>query len=613
MSDPANTVDALANKLATQAVVIFDGAMGAELYKRGFFVNTCYESLCLTSPQTIRGIHQAYAEAGAEVLVANSFGANAHTLARFGFGDKMAEINAAAVKLARESLTTGGLAAGSVGPFIESAYDAPLSEDQIVALLTAQAAALQQAGADFILFETLPTVRDVEHAVAAASRAAIRSFMVSIKTDAEGRSSRGESLVQMLAPLARAHRQPAALGLNCGEGPESTLGALEKLAKLVSLPTIVRPNAGIPRVVDGRTLYMCSPEFLTTYALRYTQLGARGIGGCCGTGPDHIRDIARSLRPLAASAEKIPVIETRQLKEACPTAEKSALGAKLAKGEWITTVEILPPRGWLLDDIIAKARQCKTAGATAINIPDGPRATARMSPIITSQQVQEKAGIEAVLHFCCRDKSLLGMQADLLGCAAAGLRNILFITGDPPKLGDYPFSSAVFDADSIGMVAVQHRMNRGVDMGGKKIDAPTRALIGVGADPNALDFKREVDRMRKKAEAGAEFVITQPVFDVTALLKFLDAIGDLRLLVIAGIWPLASYRNAEFMKREVPGVVVPDAIMERMAKPQTKEAQRDEGIRIARESVAGIRDRVRGIQVSAPFGNVGTALAVIKD
>lgn len=613
MSEPSKSADALANKLAAQAVVIFDGAMGTELYKRGFFVNTCYESLCLTSPQTIRGIHQSYAEAGAEVLVANSFGANAHTLARFGFGDKMAEINTAAVKLARECLTAGGLVAGSVGPFTESAYDAPLSEEQIVAFLAAQAAALQQAGADFILFETLPTVRDVERTVAAAVRADIRSFMVSVKTDAEGRSSRGESLEQMLAPLARLPRQPAAVGLNCGEGPESTLGALEKLVKLTRLPIIARPNAGIPRVVDGRTLYMCSPEFLTTYALRYIQLGARGVGGCCGTGPDHIRDMARSLRPLAASAAKIPVIETRQLAEACPTAEKSALGAKLAKGEWVTTVEILPPRGWLLDDIIAKARQCKAAGVSAINVPDGPRATARMSPIVTSQQVQEKAGIEAVLHFCCRDRSLLGMQADLLGCAAAGIRNILFITGDPPKLGDYPFSSAVFDADSIGMVAVQHRMNCGLDMGGKKIDAPTRALIGVGADPNALDFKREVDRMRKKAEAGAEFVITQPVFDVTALLKFLDAIADLRLPVIAGIWPLASYRNAEFMKREVPGVVVPDGIMERMARAQTKEAQREEGIQIARESVAAIRDRVRGIQVSAPFGNVGTALAVIKN
>jgi len=603
----------LSGMLASREVVIFDGAMGTELYSRGFFVNTCYESLCLTSPQTIRDIHRAYAEAGAEVLLANSFGANARTLARFGFGDRMEEICAASVRLAREGANPGSPVGGDVGPFAESGYDAPLAEAEVVSELAAQISALKAGGADFILLETLPTVRDVERAVAAVNQARPDEYMISLKTDRQGRSSVGEPLEELLLPLARAVRPPVALGLNCGEGPESSLGALERLAKLARMPLIVRPNAGVPRVVDGRTLYMCSPEYLTTFALRYVQLGARGVGGCCGTGPEHIRDMARSIRPLAASSAKIPAIEAPGLREAVPMAGKSALGGRLAAGQWVATVEILPPRGYLLEDIIEKARQCRDAGVTAINVPDGPRASARMSPIITAQQIQEKAGVEAVLHFCCRDRSLLGMQADLLGCAAAGLRNILFITGDPPKLGDYPFSSAVFDADSIGMVSVQHRLNCGVDMGGKRIDAPTRALMGVGADPNAINFQRETERLRRKVDAGAEFVITQPVFDPAALFRFLDAVKDLCIPVIAGIWPLVSFRNAEFMKRDVPGVVVPDAVMERMSRAGTKEAQRAEGIRIACESVVAVRGRVQGIQVSAPLGQVAVALAVIND
>jgi homocysteine S-methyltransferase len=299
------------------------------------------------------------------------------------------------------------------------------------------------------------------------------------------------------------------------------------------------------------------------------------------------------------------------LKEPVPLAGRSRFGAKLARGEWVTSVEIVPPRGYALDPILEKSAQCKAAGVDAINIPDGPRASSRLSPLITAHKIEEIVGIEAVLHICCRDRNIIGMQAELLGCAAVNVRNLLFITGDPPKLGDYPYASAVFDADSIGMVKIQARMNRGVDLGGKPFDPPTQAVIGVGADPNALDMARELRRTREKVEAGAEFIITQPVFDPAALLRFLDAIGDLGIPVVAGIWPLASYRNAEFMRNEVPGVTVPDAILERMARAKSKEDQTREGIAIARESVAAVRSRIRGVQVSAPFGNVATALAVL--
>jgi homocysteine S-methyltransferase len=427
----------------------------------------------------------------------------------------------------------------------------------------------------------------------------------------------GESLAPLLRTLDTHSRKPTALGLNCGSGVEGMLGALEKMLPLTDYPVIAQPNAGMPKSVDNRMIYMCSPEYLTTYALRYVNLGVRGIGGCCGIGPGHIRDIARSIRPLAKThvTHKLAELNAEdQLLEPVPMEKKSKIAAKIARGEWVTTVEITPPRGYDLSSTIEKAIQCREAGIDAINLPDGPRASSRISPIITAIELQEQAGIEVILHFCCRDKNIIGMQADLLGCACKKINNILFITGDPPKLGDYPFASAVFDVDSIGILKIQSRLNRGIDIGGKTIGGtPTAIFAGAGADPNAIDMNREIRRLREKVEAGAEYIITQPVFSVEPLLKFVDSIKELNIPVIAGIWPLASYRNAEFMKNEVPGVVVPDEVMERMAKAESREAQRLEGIEIARECVAAIRSSVQGIQVSAPFGNVNSAIAVIAD
>ena len=441
-----------------------------------------------------------------------------------------------------------------------------------------------------------------------------RERMYALNRDAESRT--GDSPARLLTILDEAPRRPEAFGLNCGIGPEGMLNALEILMPLCRLPVIAQPNAGCPKSVDNRMIYMCSPEYFTTYAMRFAALGVHGVGGCCGTGPEHIRDMARSVNPLNKAVRNTGHLAVTEgalpEKTPVPMREKSRFGAKLAAGEWVTNVEIVPPQGYLLDKTIEKARICREAGFDAVNIPDGPRASARVSPLVTAYRIQAEAGIEAILHFCCRDKNLIGMQADLLGCAAMGIHNILFITGDPPKLGDYPFASGVFDMDSIGMARIQSRLNRGIDLGGKAIDTVTQTLIGVGADPNAIDMKREIRRTREKIEAGAEFLITQPVFDTEPLLRFIEAVPGLsELPVIAGIWPLASYRNAEFMRNEVPGVIVPDSIMERMAKGKTKEEQRAEGIRIAREAVASIRDKVAGVQVSAPFGNVGIALKVL--
>ena len=593
-------------------VLIFDGAMGTEIYKRDFFVNTSFDSLNLTAPDVIREIHTSYVDAGADVITTNTFAANRYNLSKFGLEDKVEAIITAAVDIAREAAGDETLVAGSIGP-VDTHSE--MNSQDIVDILSEQISFLEKAGVDFILFETIPTAEDANCAFLAAQAAGKLPYVLSFSVDRGGESVKGEPLANMLSFLQEEGRMPTALGLNCCVGPEGLLTPIEKILALSELPVIVQPNAGVPKQVGGRMIYMASPEYLTTYAVRFVNMGVAGVGGCCGTGPDHIREIAKSIKRVAVVGKRSVVTEVQDktlLKEAVPTAEKSKLGAKIANGEWVTTIEIVPPKGYDLTATIAKAKQCAEAGIDAINIPDGPRASSRISPLVASLKIEELAGIEAILHFCCRDRNLIGMQSDLLGCAAANVKNLLFITGDPPKLGQYPDASAVFDADSIGMVKVQEQLNHGLDLGGNPIGEPTSALIGVGADPNAIDMQRELTRTREKVEAGAEYIITQPVFAVEPLLKFLDEIAYLNIPVFAGIWPLASYRNAEFMKNEVPGVVVPDSIMKRMEKADTKEAQREEGIAIAKEAIEAIRDRIQGVQVSAPFGNVGTAIAVIN-
>ena len=600
-------------------ILIFDGGIGTEIYKNNFFVNTSFEGLNLSNADVICGIHKSYIEAGAEVVTTNSYGANFLKLSKFGLGDKVKDINIAAVELAKKAIEESDikddkeiLIAGSVGPVKEQGVGSASAED-CDKYLTEQVNCLIEGGADFIIFESLSSLVDIERAIKVGN-SSDAEFVLSFSLDRNAETALGESFDYILKLMKDMGCKAVAVGLNCGSGAEATLSTLENIIHKISLPIIVQPNAGTPKNIDDRLIYMTNPEYLTTYALRYVALGAHGIGGCCGTSPDHIADITRSVKPLAKSQKTKKISETQVVDDDLPQEialeKRSKLGKKLANGEWIKSIEITPPRGFDLSDTIVKAKKCAEAGIDAINIPDGPRASSRISPIITAIDIYEQAGIEPVLHFCCRDKNLISMQADLLGCAAKDINNILFVTGDPPKLGDYPFASAVFDVDSIGILKIKENMNRGVDFGGKKINAQTKLVAGVGADPNALDMERELRRTREKVAAGAEFIITQPVFSVEPLLEFLEKIEELNIPVIAGIWPLASYRNAEFMKNEVPGVVVPDEVMERMASVDTREEQREMGIRIARECVDAIREHVQGIQVSAPFGNIDTALAV---
>ena len=595
-------------------VLVFDGAMGTEIYRHHIFTNRCYDELCLSDPKLIREIHSDYCVAGADVLTTNTFGANRVALGRFGLADRLAEINRSGASLAREVADTADarvFVAGSIGPLPAQ----PQYLDQWDEMIAEQVESLLAGGVDFILFETLPNRETVERCAAAMAHQPEVPFMVSFALTDEGETVSGESLDRMLAPLAEGTPAPVAWGMNCGTGPTGLLNALEKAVHLTDQPLVVQPNAGIPKEVDNRSIYLCSPEYLTTYAMRFVALGARGVGGCCGTTPDHIREIGLAVKPLSKARVTPMIQETAdEVEEQAPTplSDRSRFAWRLAHRKWVTSVELVPPRGYDLAATIDKSSILYRHGVDAINIPDGPRASSRISPLITAEHIQREVGIEAILHFCSRDRNLIGMQADLLACAACGVRNILFVTGDPPKLGNYPQATGVFDTDSIGMVAVQRRLNAGVDLGGQAIHPKTAALLGVGLDPTAVDRQRELDRFHEKVEAGAEFAITQPVFDPEALLRFLDEVEKYGIPIMAGIWPLASFRNAQFMQNEVPGVEIPDSVMQRMEAAGSREEQLQVGVEIAREAVRYVHDRIAGIQVSAPFGKIETALAVIE-
>jgi methionine synthase I (cobalamin-dependent)/5,10-methylenetetrahydrofolate reductase len=586
-----------------QSVLIGDGAMGTMLYQQGVFLNRCFDELNLGDGGLVQKVHVAYLDAGCDLIETNTFGANRVKLSQHGLANDVARINQAGARLAKAAARGRVLVAGAMGPLgCELTEHGPMTRDDAKQMFREQGAALVDGGVDILLLETFSNTEELLVALDAVSDLGDVAVVAQMTVNEHNETIYGERVDQALARVAR-HETATAVGLNCSVGPSSMLSSLELVRAVTDKPISIQPNAGMPRSVEGRQLYMSTPEYMAEYAKRFFEKGVRIIGGCCGTTPDHIREIARAVR-----GDK-----TREtaLTEAKPLAERSRIGAKLGAGAAVTMIEMTPPRGVDMTTILQKARRCAEAGIDAINIPDGPRASSRLSPMVTAVRIQQEAGIEAVLHFCCRDRNLIGMQSDILGASAIGLRNLLIVTGDPPKLGEYPNATGVFDMDSIALTGVVHNLNRGLDIGGNRIDPPTSLVIGVGANPVAADFDREIERYRQKVIAGAEFVVTQPVFDPDCFFRFLDATDEYRIPIVAGIWPFTSFKNAEFMANEVPGVVVPDALLERMRAATTKEQGRALGVEIARELVTTTRDRVAGFAVSAPFGNVDTALAVL--
>ena len=593
--------------------------MGTMLYRQGVFIHRCFDELNLSDPERVGKVHQGYIEAGADFIETNTFGANRLKLSKYGLADQVEPINRAGVQTAREAAEDKVLVAGSVGPLgCELTQHGPMTWQQAEEIFREQIAVLVQAGVDLLILETFSNTDELLIAIDVASRLGDVPILAQMTVNEYSETPYGEHIEQAIARVAP-EPAVAGVGLNCSVGPSDMLGSLERLRAVTSKPISVQPNAGLPRQVEGRQLYMSTPEYMAEYAKRFFEKGARIIGGCCGTTPDHIREIARAVRSAdravaqgsLAVLSRTPREEGPVLKEPTPLAERSRFAARLVAGAEVTSIEVTPPRGIDMTAILEKARQCAEAGVDAINIPDGPRASSRLSPMVTAVRIQQEVGIEAILHFCCRDRNLIGMQSDILGASAIGLHNLLIITGDPPKLGEYPSATGVFDMDSIALTGVVNHLNRSVDIGGNGIDPATALVIGVGANPVAADLPREIERFRQKVIAGAEFAITQPVFDADSLFRFLEAIDDFHIPIVAGLWPFTSYKNAEFMANEVPGVVVPARLLERMGRAKTREQGRRLGVDMARELVAKIRSQVAGFAVSAPFGNVNLALAVL--
>ncbi len=602
-------------ELLADRVAVFDGATGTRLYELGAYLNRCFDELNLSSPSMVEEVHRGYVAAGVDVVETNTFGANRIKLGKHGLADQVEAINAAGARIAREAVGEDRLVAGAIGPLgVRIEPWGPTSVEEAAGLFAEQAAALAGGGVDLFCIETFYDLAEIEAAVAGVRRVSELPIVAQMTLEDDGTSLEGVSPEVFGARLASLPVD--AVGVNCSVGPAPMLDAVERLATVVSLPISAQPNAGKPRVVDDRNLYLCSPEYMATYAARFIRAGARIVGGCCGTTPDHLKAIRRAVRAVSPPTRRVAVTSatTEPVREQAPRplGERSRLAAVVAAGRFAVSVEMLPPRGHDLSKNLAGARMLHDAGVHAVNIPDGPRASARMSPLAMAVRLERETGIETLIHYCCRDRNLLGMQSDLLGAHALGLRNLLVITGDPPKLGDYPDATAVFDVDSIGLTNMVRRLNHGIDVGGNAIGEPTSFFCGVGLNPGATDPAREVARFEWKVDAGAEFAVTQPVFDVEALLAFLERIRHVRIPVLAGVWPFASFRNAEFMNHEVPGVHVPPRVLERMRRAETKEAARQEGIAIARETLHALLPHVQGVQVSAPFGRYATAIEVAE-
>jgi homocysteine S-methyltransferase len=597
--------------------VLCDGATGTLLYAKGIFINRCYDELNVSQPDLIRGLHHEYLQAGAEIIETNTFGGNSFRLARHGMENRVHEINLAGARLGREAAKSFDVwVAGSVGPLgirIEPLGKTSYAEAR--AAFREQIAALVEGGVDLLILETFGYLEELHQAIQAAREVNPKIPLVAQVTIDEDGNCLDGSTPETFTPRLEEWGVDV-IGCNCSVGPVDMLEAIERVRAVTSLPLAAQPNAGIPRSVEGRNIYLCSPEYMASYARKFVAAGVRLVGGCCGSTPEHIRVMKSALRASEARSKVVSPsapggVAAPLPSPALPMEKRSQLGAKLASGDFLTMVEIVPPKGTDIHKELEGARFLKSVGVDGINIPDSPRASARMSNQALSLLVQQQIGIEAVLHYTCRDRNVLCIQSDLLGAAATGIRNLICITGDPPKMGNYPDATAVFDVDAIGLVNIVQNLNRGLDIGGNPIGVGTSFVIGVGANPGVPNLDEEIRRFEYKVEAGAEYAVTQPVFDLSLLETFLRRIEHCRIPVVAGIWPLVSVRNAEFMKNELR-VSVPNSILERMAKAKTPEAAREEGIAIAREMLVAVRHVVQGAQISAPMGRYASAVDVLE-
>jgi homocysteine S-methyltransferase len=596
-----------------EGVVVCDGAMGTMLYGRGVFLNRCFDELNLSNPQLVRSVHEEYVEAGAEVLETNTFGAHRLKLAPHGLEGQVAKINREGARLAREAADGRALVAGSLGPLGKPLQPiGNIAVADAVAAYREQAEGLLEGGVDFFVLETMASLDQARAAIEGVRAVSERPLVVSLTFNDEGTTAYGETPEAVVGALEALG--VLVVGANCSQGPAAMLETVKRMAAAARTARLLAmPNAGAPALVDGRYVYLCTPEYMASYARRFIAAGVTMVGGCCGTTPAHIRNLVRSVRMLQPARPEVEVKAPARPKEApapVPREEKSALARKLGR-KFAVSVELDPPRGADPGVILERALYCKEHEVDAINVADGPRASARMSAQSLCVLLQEKVGADTILHYTCRDRNLLGIQSDLLGAYALGLRNILAITGDPPKLGDYPDATAVYDVDSIGLIRIMDHLNHGCDLAGNLIGPALGIHIGCGADPSKPDMEKEVQRLEQKVAAGAEYVMTQPVYDPRSLERFFSMIRHLKVPLLVGILPLYSHKNAEFLHNEVPGMRIPEEIRERMRKAGSGEKAQAEGVAIAQEATLAARDVAQGVYVMPPFNKVELAVRVV--
>jgi len=597
-----------------QNVVLFDGAMGTMLYSKGIYVNRCYDELNLSQPRIVREIHQAYADAGADVLETNTFGANRYKLGCHGYAEDLAAVNYQGARLACEVAGSDLWVAGSLGPLgLRLEPWGPTAYEEARAAFREQARSLLDGGVDLFIIETISDMNEIREAILGIREISGLPIVAQMTISEEGVTPYGttpEVAVQKMAEWGA-----DVVGLNCGVGPQMMLTALQRMIVATDKPLIIQPNAGLPKNIEGRNIYLSSAEYMAEYAKRFILTGAKAIGGCCGTTPEYIHAMRNAIRAIAPGKRKTgsivvsagqPTVVARSLDQ------KSPWGAKIARRQFITSVEIVPPRGIDVERAVSTVELLQAEGIDAVNIPEGPRALSRMGAVYLSKILQDRLQTEVISHYTCRDRNLLGIMSDLLGIHAMGIRNLLLVTGDPPKMGNLPEATAVFDVDSIGLVNVVHTLNRGLDLGNNPIGDPTEFVIGVGVNPGAIDPDYELRRFEWKVKAGAEYAITQPVFDIAIFERFLEQVKSYNIPIIAGIWPLVSLRNAEFMNNEVPGAHVPQTILESMRKASSREAALEIGLQIARETIDTLFPRVQGIQLAIPLGRVDLTVNLLK-
>jgi len=598
--------------------ILFDGGMGTELYSRGIFINKCYEELNLSNPDLIMQIHKAYIEAGADVLETNSFGSNRFKLKTHLLDDKIYQINYQAGLIAKKVAGEDIYVAGAIGPLgVQIEPLGAISCSEAHNYFKEQIVPLVESGVDLLIFETFVYPGELHQAILAAREVCNLPIIAQMTIDEDCRSITGASPQVLLPELVEFGAD--IVGINCTVGPQVMLNWLEEARKYSNMPLSIMPNAGKPKNIDGRNIYLTSPEYIGEFAKHFIQAGANIIGGCCGTAPDHIkkmRNMINSVKP-DLKRKKLIIKELQNENPIVPLIEqkkKSRLARRMTEGKFVTFVELLAPYGVSSNSEIEKAREMFYYGIDVINIPDGPRASSRMSALSLAVQIQQQVGIETVLHYVCRDRNVIGIQSDLLGAYSLGIKNILAITGDPPKLGSYPDATAVFDVDSIGLVNILSRLNCGMDIAGNQIGSPSGFFIGVGANPDAVNLDEELKRLYWKIDAGAEFIVTQPVFSVQQYIDFYEKTKHFNLPIIAGIWPLTSIRNAEFMNNEIHGCYVPEEILKRLRKvSHSKEAGIEVGIAIAKEILGNIIDISAGVQISAPFGRVQSVIDILAE